>query len=57
MSWELCESFLDLCGSLLETIEIQADEETMAAFHEGVKEEREGKGIPWEEVKRKLDLT
>jgi len=49
MSWEMYES-------LIETMEILGDEKTMAAFRQGVKEMQEGKGIPWEEVKRKLRL-
>ncbi len=49
MSWELYES-------LVETLEIMSDPEAMAAFHQGVKEMKEGKGIPLEEVKRQLGL-
>lgn len=49
MSWEMYES-------LLETMEILGDEKLMKAFRQGVKEELEGKGIPWEDVKRKLRL-
>lgn len=47
MSWELYEC-------LTETLEIMSDPEMMAAFRQGVKEMQEGKGIPWEEVKRKM---
>lgn len=50
MSWDVYES-------LLETMEILGDEEMMAAFRQGVKEMQEGKFIPWQEVKRQLDLT
>lgn len=49
MSWELYES-------LVETLEIMSDPEAMAAFHQGVKEMKEGKSIPLEEVKRQLGL-
>lgn len=47
MSWELYEC-------LTETLEIMSDPEMMASFRQGVKEMQEGKGIPWEEVKRKM---
>ncbi len=37
-----------------ETTEIMADPELMKAIREGEKELDEGKGIPWEEVKKEL---
>ena len=40
----------------LETLEILEDEETMAAIRQGEQELAEGKGIPWEDVKRELGL-
>jgi len=47
MSWDLYES-------IVETMEILADEEMMKAFRLGVKQAAEGKVIPWERVKREL---
>jgi antitoxin YefM len=49
LSWDLYES-------VVETIEIMSDPELMAAFRQGVKEMEEGKGIPWEQVKKELGL-
>ena len=40
--------------SLMETLEILSDKRLMKEIREGEKELREGKGIPWEEVKAKL---
>jgi prevent-host-death family protein len=42
--------------ALIETLEIAGDAEMMAALRQGIKEAREGKGIPWERAKRKLGL-
>lgn len=39
-----------------ETLEIMQDEELMAAFRRGVQELAEGKGRPWEDVKKELGL-
>lgn len=39
---------------LQETIEIMQDEELMASIRQGIKEMAEGKGRPWEEVKKEL---
>ena len=49
LSWDLYES-------VVETMEIMSDPEMMAAFRQGVKEMKEGKTIPWEQVKRELGL-
>ena len=49
MPWELYES-------IVETLEIMGDEKLMAALRQGIKEAEEGKGIPWEEAKKKLGL-
>lgn len=49
LPWELYES-------ILETVEILGDEKTMDALRQGIKEMKEGKGIPWEQVKKKLRL-
>lgn len=49
MTWELYES-------LIETLEIMSDPEAMAAFHQGVKEMKEGKIIPLEQIKAEFGL-
>ena len=41
---------------LLETLEILKDEETMAAFRQGMQDIAEGRVTPWEEVKKELGL-
>jgi antitoxin YefM len=46
----------DLYESLIETLEVMSDDEHMAAFRQGVQELAEGKGRPWEEVKKDLGL-
>lgn len=47
MSWEFYES-------LLETLEIMSEPETMTAFRKSVVELEQGKGIPWETVREGL---
>ena len=47
MSWDLYES-------IVETMEILGDQKLMKAFRQGVKEIAEGKGIPWEQVEKRL---
>jgi len=37
-------------------MEILGDDKMMSAFRQSVKEEMEGRGIPWDKVKRKLKL-
>ena len=49
LPWELYES-------IMETLEIMGDAELMAAFRQGVKDIEEGKGRPWEDVKKELGL-
>ncbi len=49
LSWDLYES-------VVETMEIMSDPEMMAAFRQGVREMEEGKGIPWQQVKKELGL-
>lgn len=49
MPWEFYES-------LIETLEIMGDKELMASLRRALREEKEGKRIPWEKVKRDLDL-
>jgi antitoxin YefM len=46
----------DLYESVVETLEIMGDEDLMTALRQGIKEAAEGKVIPWETVKAKLDL-
>ena len=48
------KELLETVESLLETLEVLKDEELMAAFRQGVKELEEGKGRPWEDVKKEL---
>jgi antitoxin YefM len=50
LPWELYES-------IMETLEIMGDAELMAAFRQGVREMAEGKGRPWEDVKKELGLA
>ena len=45
---------LETIESLEETLEILQDKELMASFRRGVQEMNEGKGVPWEEVKREM---
>ena len=49
LPWELYES-------IVETLEILGDEGLMTAVRRGIKEYKEGKGIPWEEAKKQLSL-
>ena len=49
MPWELFEA-------ITETLEIMGDTDMMAALKQGIKEAKEGMGIPWEEAKAQLDL-
>ena len=49
LSWDLYES-------ILETLEIISDEEQMTALKKSVGELKNGKGIPWEEAQKDLDL-
>lgn len=46
----------DLYESLVETLEILGDEDLMKALRRSIKEARAGRTIPWEKVKRDLDL-
>ncbi len=50
MPWELYES-------VLETMEVMADPELMAALRQSIREAEAGKTIPWETVKAELDLS
>lgn len=49
LPWELYES-------IIETLEVMSDPELMIAFRQGVQELNEGKGRPWEDVKKDLGL-
>jgi prevent-host-death family protein len=49
LPWELYES-------LVETLEVMSDAELVAAFRQGIQELAEGKGRPWEDVKKDLGL-
>ena len=42
--------------TIVETLEIMADADLMAALRQSLKEAKQGKLIPWERVKRKLQL-
>ncbi len=50
------KTLIETIESLLETLEVIQDEELMAAFRQGVRELAEGKGRPWENVKKELGL-
>ena len=53
---EQLDTALEKLEALEETLEILHDEELMASFREGVQELAEGKGRPWEDVKKELGL-
>lgn len=46
----------DQVDGILETREILQDEETMEALRQGIQDIKEGRVIPWEEVKKELGL-
>ena len=49
LPWELYEA-------IVETLEIMGDEDLMKALREGIKEIEGGKGVPWEQARRELDV-
>jgi PHD/YefM family antitoxin component YafN of YafNO toxin-antitoxin module len=49
MPWELYES-------IIETLEIMGDQELMASLRLAIQEVADGKTIPWEQVKRELNI-
>ena len=49
MSWDVYES-------IVETLEIMGDSGLMADLRRGIREAEEGRTIPWERVKKDLDL-
>ena len=44
----------DLYESIAETLEILGDKDLMTALRRGVQDIEEGKGIPWEEAKKRI---
>ena len=42
--------------AIIETLDIIGDETLMADLRQGIDEAKAGKGIPWEQAKRKLGL-
>lgn len=49
MPWEFYEG-------LVETLEIMSDPDLMKSIRKGIEELDAGKGIPWEEAKKRLGL-
>ena len=49
LPWELYEG-------LVETLEILGNEDLIKALRRSIKEARAGQAVPWEKVKRDLDL-
>ncbi len=47
LSWEDFES-------LMETMEIMSDPETMEQLRKGIQDVKEGRTVPWEEAKKQL---
>jgi len=50
LPWELYEAIQD-------TLEIMGDPELMEALRESIQQAKEGKLIPWEDVKAELELA
>ena len=42
--------------ALVETLEVMSDEQLMTSLRRSIREAKQGKLIPWEDVKRKLAL-
>ena len=42
--------------ALVETLEVMSDDRLMTSLRQSIREARQGKLIPWEDVKRKLAL-
>jgi PHD/YefM family antitoxin component YafN of YafNO toxin-antitoxin module len=51
---ETIERLTETIDSLLETMEVMSDEELMASFRRGIKDEAEGRVFPWEDVKKEM---
>jgi hypothetical protein len=41
--------------SIIETVEILSDEDTMEPFRRGIEDIEEGRIVPWEDVKKRLE--
>ncbi len=48
MPWEFYDS-------LVETLEILSDKEFVEILRQGIREAKQGRGIPWEKVKKELE--
>ena len=46
----------DLHDSLVETLEVLAEEDTSAKLRRALQEIQQGKGIPWKKAKRRLGI-
>lgn len=46
----------DLYESIMETLEILSDEDSMVLLRQGINEMKAGGGIPWEHAREELDL-
>lgn len=46
----------ELYDALIETLEIMGDPELMESLRQGIKDVKEGRTTPWEEVKAELEL-
>ena len=46
----------DFYRSILETLEVMADPELTKELRKGIREEREGKGVGWDQAKKGLGL-
>ena len=46
----------DAYESIVETLEIMGDEKSLAELRKGIKELRDGKGIPWKKAKKQLGV-
>ncbi len=51
---ETIDELKETVDSLLETLEVMGDEELMASFRRGIKDEAAGRILPWEEVKKEM---
>ena len=46
----------DFYESIVETLEILSDKESMKLLRQGIKEMKQGKGVSWEKAKKELGL-
>ena len=56
LSSDTYKKLRETLDALLETIEIQQDEELMVAFRQGVEDIKASRVAPWEDVKKELGL-